>query len=186
MCRFTNNILIRIYNFRLNYCPNEVMNKVIIIFELLIKDVNIFPRRKILQNKMKLPCRIRPRPMLPDVHNPTNVMLDWWIIAVTRFAFTRRSRIDCRLSFDDTKEPWYRSSDLRNSVLTSLVTDLCRYLCRLRGLFGTSRLRDLRIVHRCRRRWWHFWIGFARSFRCYFLESLLAYNINGLITSDRC
>ena len=50
-------------------------------------------------------------------------------------------------------------------------------------IFGTGRFWVLYIVHRHWVNWWHFLIGFERSFCCYFLKSLLTY---GLLTSNRC
>lgn len=53
--------------------------------------------------------------MFPNVHYPTNVMFDRWIIAVTSFAFPRRSRINRRLVFDNSEETRHSSSSTSSS-----------------------------------------------------------------------
>lgn len=75
---------------------------------------------RIKQNKIlnNLPSGICARPVFPDVHNPTDMMLDRWIIAVASFTFPWSSRIEGRFIFNDSEESRNGSSSSADNSTT--------------------------------------------------------------------
>ena len=83
------------------------------------------------------------RSVLSNVHYPSNVMLNWWIIAVTRFAFSRRSWIDRGFVFNYCEESWNGTPSAFTTTLCSIFPPFTFVASTIASIFRTATARQL-------------------------------------------